>query len=216
MLYLVATPIGNSEDITLRAVRLINECDLLIGEERKSTAQLLKSLNIQKKFELLNEHSDTQDIEFFTKECKTKTVALVTDAGTPSFHDPGFQLVESCRKNNIPVSPIPGASSLTTLISMTSQKLEDFRVYGFLPKDSDSRKSELKKLKKECSAFVLMDTPYRLERLLSELSIEFGNRKALLGIDMTGPNELYIEDQVFNLPQKAKGLKEPFMILIYP
>ncbi|MCB0394615.1 MAG: methyltransferase, partial [Bdellovibrionales bacterium] len=138
-LFIVATPIGNPEDITLRAIKLIRECDLLIGEERKPTSQLLKALGVQKPIELLNEHSDSQDVEFLLGECRSKNVVLVSDAGTPSFQDPGFLLVNSCRSENITVTSAPGASSLMSLLSMSSHDIREFYFAGFLPQDSEAQ-----------------------------------------------------------------------------
>ena len=112
-LSVIATPIGNLGDISYRSVEILKAADLIIGEERKVVSKLIKHLSLgRKEIELLNEHSDQEDLDFLLNECRIKTIALVSDCGTPGFCDPGALLVKACRKAGIKIDILPGASSL--------------------------------------------------------------------------------------------------------
>lgn len=219
MLSIVATPIGNPKDITLRALQILEEADIVVGEERKEASTLLKKLNITNKpLYFLNEHSTAADLKELLDFCEQKKVALISDCGTPSFYDPGFQLVKLCRQKNIPVISAPGASSLMTLLSLVSEKVTQFYFVGFLPADNEIRSKELKKLSSQNQAMVLMDTPYRLVKLLTELEPLIKQRKLLLGLNLTQEEEWILEgttkDILFQL-QKKDIKKAEFILLIY-
>ena len=174
MLYIVATPIGHPKDITLRALEALQAADHIIGEEQRVASTLLKKLNLShKSLHLLNEHSTESDVEELTQLCKNQQVALISDCGTPSFYDPGYQLIQQCRKRNILVTAVPGASSLMTLLSLVSQQVNQFYFAGFLPADSELRAAKFKALCTHSDALILMDTPYRLLKLLTELETHF-------------------------------------------
>ena len=214
-LYIIATPIGNPDDITLRAQKVLAEADLIVGEERKPLGQLLKSVGLSgRKTDFLNEHSDEKDFGFLLNECRSKKVALVSDCGTPGFCDPGAQLVSLCRKEGIDVVPLPGASSLMTLIAASGLPLKNFVFVGFLPAKKEERVKTLKDIQREKRPQVLMDTPYRLEKLLGELAELMPARKAVIGLDMTSENEEYIEDQFKNLKKQLAGQKREFVLIL--
>ena len=215
-LFIVATPIGNPGDFSERARATLKGADVVIGEEGKMARRLLKQAGaLPKEIHLLNEHSDADDVNHLAEMCLTKNVALISDCGTPGFSDPGPRLVERCRSLGVAVSPVPGASSLTTLLSVSSQPLRQFLFVGFLPANMEQRKVALKKLKSEQKAMILMDTPYRLTRLLAEVALTFKGRRALLGLDMTKENEVYLEDRIENLEKLIPREKAEFMLLIY-
>lgn len=217
MLYIVATPIGNYQDITVRALDVLKSVDLIIGEERKEVSKLCKFLSLgEKPYELLNEHSTTKDVEALVELCRHKNVALVSDCGTPVFCDPGAQLVELCRKKNISMTTLPGASSLMGLLSLSSARLNQFVFEGFLPAEKEARQKRLSELKKEKRAVVLMDTPYRLEKLLSEIADTQPERKILLVKDLTLANESTQEGKATKLLEANRGQKAEFLILLYP
>ncbi len=219
MLSIVATPIGHPKDISLRALEVLQEAEVVIGEERRIASTLLKKLNIpSKELYLLNEHSTDSDVMELAELCKQKKVALISDCGTPSFYDPGYQLVHQCRKLKIPVLSVPGASSLMTLLSMVSEKVTQFYFAGFLPADNEIRQRRLKQLLLSKEPLVLMDTPYRLIKLLSELENQLGPRKILLGLNLTQEDELTLEGSAAHLLQTLKGRnieKAEFILLIY-
>ncbi len=219
MLSIVATPIGNPKDITLRALEILQDADIVIGEERKEASTLLKKLQISNKpLYFLNEHSTVDDLKELLSFCETQKVALISDCGTPSFYDPGFQLVKLCRAKKIPVVSAPGASSLMTLLSLVSEKVTQFYFAGFLPADNEIRLKELKKLCTSPQPIVLMDTPYRLLKLLSELEPLLKQRLILLGVNLTQEDELTLEgttQDVIIALQKKEIKKAEFILLVY-
>jgi 16S rRNA (cytidine1402-2'-O)-methyltransferase len=216
-LYVTATPIGNPLDLTLRAKEIFSKCNTIIGEEFSEVSKLLKANGfVGKKLEVLNEHTTTEDLTLLVDLCKKQDVALVTDCGTPGFCDPGFQLVRECRKFGLEIKALPGASSLMTLLSLSSQRIYQFHFRGFLPAENVARQKELKIISSSKEALILMDTPYRLKKLLSELSLVLPKRLALLGCDLTQPTEFVIEDQIENLTKKLNQEKAEFILLIYP
>jgi 16S rRNA (cytidine1402-2'-O)-methyltransferase len=216
-LYLVATPIGNSEDISLRGLAALKAAEVIILEERKEGTAFLRTHGITgKQYEQLNEHSKDDDLNFLLELCRTKNVALITDCGTPGFADPGADLVRLCRKNKIAIQTAPGASSLMTILSLSSQRLNSFLYRGFLAVDTDLRRQQWAELKKEKQAVILMDTPYRLQRTVSELAEFFAGRKVLIGIDLTQESESIHEGLGSELKDQIQVSKAEFIVLIYP
>lgn len=215
-LSVIATPIGDAKDISYRAVETLRDADVVIGEEFKEVSKLLKGLDIKgKPLEVLNEHSKPEDVEALLKLCLEKKVALVSDCGTPGFCDPGAALISLCRKNKIEVRTLPGASALMGLLSLSGERINQFIFRGFLPAENEARAAEIKKLKVEKRAIVLMDTPYRLKKLLSELSEAMPNRKALLTCDLTQETEVVVEALVKDLGAKLVKDKAEFMLLLF-
>lgn len=217
-LYVVATPIGNLGDITLRATEVLKSCSVIIGEEFRPASTLLKKLNIEQKDKqiyLLNEHSTKKDIDELVDICCKQNVALVTDCGTPVFSDPGADLIRACRKKGIKITSLPGASSLMALISLSSRKLQQFIFFGFLPANKEERAIKLKDLKGEVRSWILMDTPYRLKSTLEELAREMPNYQALLAVNLTQDSEEVLEGTFKELFAKCKATEGEFMILRY-
>ena len=167
-LYVVATPIGNPEDISSRAKSILDSAGIIIGEEAKPTRKLLKSAGASpsKPIELLNEHSDSARIKELGELCKSNEVVLVSDCGTPGFCDPGAELVDHCHKHSIPVLSCPGPSSLMAFLSVSGHRFDQFFFQGFLPANTEERRKRLSNLKKCTDSIVLMDTPYRLVKTL--------------------------------------------------
>lgn len=216
MLTLVATPIGSYDEITLRSIELLKSADLIICESTKETSKLLKALQIKaKRYEVLNEHSTEEDVLNLLHECETQNAVLVSDCGTPSFCDPGFQLVEKCRKKKIPVKTSLGASSLMGLLSLSSEKIEQFLFRGFLPAENESREKEWHLLKKNTNAFVLMDTPYRLKKTLDECVLHLSDRKILLVLNLSTPEERVYEGPPEHVRRNIEFEKAEFMLLVY-
>ncbi len=215
-LSVIATPIGNPKDISLRAIECLTNAEVVIGEEFKEVSKLLKSLDIKgKALEVLNEHSTPEDVQALLKICLEKNVALVSDCGTPGFCDPGASLIQLCRKHKLEVRTLPGASSLMGLLSLSGERINQFVFRGFLPAENEARAAEIKKLKTETRPLVLMDTPYRLKKLLSELSEAMPQRRALLACDLTQETEVVIECLVKDLSSKLVKEKAEFMLLLF-
>lgn len=217
MLQLVAVPIGDPGDITLRAIEALRQADIVIGEERKEVSKLLRRLEIEgKQLELLNEHSRDADVAELLDFCKEQNVALVTDCGTPGFCDPGARLVAACRKAGVKITPLPGASSLMCLLSTTGIEMREFLFRGFLPADREERARALRDLDRERRPIVLMDTPYRLGRLLSELATRWPARRAILGMDFTQVTEEIIEAPLNELASRIGERKAEFVLALMP
>ena len=215
-LHIVSIPIGHPGDITLRAIETLKSCDLIIGEERKVAARFLKSIGLQIfELDLLNEHSDQRDIDFLTEQCQEKKVALISDCGTPVFCDPGALLIQSCRQKNITIEAVPGVSSLMTLLSLSGRPLKDFQFHGFIPAKSEKRQAFLKDLQREKQTSVIMDTPYRLRKTLTELAEALPKRQALLGIDLTQPEEVVLEGTLSHISKDLPRDKGEFVLLLY-
>jgi len=216
-LSIVPTPIGNPKDITLRAIDRLKDADLIIAEEFKESSRNLRALGIKNKhLEQLNEHSTSADLKRLVELCKSQKVALVSDSGTPGFCDPGNELVRLCRLENIQIEFLPGASSLMTLLSATGIKIPQFYFRGFLPAKNSLRKLELEKLKSYDVPIILMDTPYRMRKILNELAEEFPNNTVLFGVNLTQENEFIMEGKAIDVLNSIRVEKGEFLLILYP
>ncbi|MCC6138068.1 MAG: methyltransferase [Bdellovibrionaceae bacterium] len=215
-LQIVATPIGHPEDITLRAIRALREAEALIGEERKPLFALLKGLDIPRPelIEYLNEHTSDEDLLPLLELCKTKKVVLVSDCGTPVFCDPGARLIQLCRKHNVEITSAPGASSLMVLLSVSAFSLKEFYFRGFLPAKTELRREAISQLKRIPCPIVLMDTPYRLKALLTDLKEQMSDYNLLLGLNLTAPEEHVIETSFKKLNLGQLPDKAEFILMI--
>lgn len=217
-LFLVATPIGNLEDITLRALNTLKFVDVVLVEEYREGSRLLKKYGFEKEIILLNEHNEKESVPEVIKLLKQgKNIALISDSGTPVFSDPGKLLVKEAINENIRLIPVPGASSLLPALIVSGFKTDRFLFYGWLSQKKEKRKIELQNLKKETNTIVLMDTPYRLKQLLIEISEVFKKeRKICLAYNLTMADEMtfhgYATD-IFKIVEDKK-LKGEFVILI--
>ncbi|MAT43817.1 MAG: 16S rRNA (cytidine(1402)-2'-O)-methyltransferase [Anaerolineaceae bacterium] len=218
VLYIVSTPIGNWEDITLRALNILKEIDVLICEEFRPASTLLKKLDLPKKEMIsLNEHNEKEVAnDIIQRIILGEKMALISDCGTPVFADPGHYLINQAAEFGIKVIPIPGASSLMATLSILDFKLEQFYFAGFLPREKQDRAKALLALKGYNVPIVLMDTPYRLEKLLTEVGKTFGpNRKATLAINITQENEQYLRGSLKDLQRQVQGRKAEFMLVVH-
>ncbi|MBL1214450.1 MAG: 16S rRNA (cytidine(1402)-2'-O)-methyltransferase [Ignavibacteriae bacterium] len=217
-LYIVSTPIGNYKDITLRALEVIRGSDFIICEEYKAARRLLSQYNIDKDLIALNEHNEKANAPDIIKEILAgKKTALISDCGTPLFSDPGNYLVELCISNNITVIPVPGASSLLPALTASGLDIEKFFYYGWLSPKTEIRKQELKKLKAVKHLIVLLDTPYRLRKILSEVNTVFGsNQKVVLAYKITMEEEEFFRGTIKEVKNIAelKKLKGEFVLMI--
>lgn len=218
VLYLVATPIGNYDDITLRALNVLKSVDIVVGEELREVKRLLKHYDINKPIELLNEHNEQEESDRILKFLReNKSIALVSDSGTPVFSDPGRILVKKAIANKIRIIPIPGASSLLLALTVTGFDIEKFVFVGWLSPKKEERKRELKNLLSEKRTMVLMDTPYRLLQLLRDIVEVFGNnRKICISFNLTLPDEEIFHGSAVELYKKVseRNLKGEFVIVI--
>lgn len=217
-LYIVSTPIGNWDDITLRALKTLKEVDLLVCEEFRVGSTLLKKLSLPpKELISLNEHNENEQVGLVIQKLfEGANIALISDCGTPVFADPGHILINQATQSGIEVVPIPGPSSLMAALSVLDFKLDRFYFAGFLPREKDHRKSVLNSLKSMDIPIVLMDTPYRLQKLLEEVSQTFGkNRRITLGLNITMDNEKFMRGTVIEITRQINLKKAEFILVVH-
>jgi 16S rRNA (cytidine1402-2'-O)-methyltransferase len=216
-LYLVATPIGNFDDITIRALSTLRAADLIVYEERREGERLLRHFGIDKPVETLNEHNEAASTYHLLEHLKAgKAVALVSDGGTPVFSDPGRLLVERAIENRIPVVPLPGASSLLPALIVSGFSLEQFLYYGWLSPKKERRMAELRQLQAERRTIVVMETPYRLVPLLRDLAAVFSQRRICIAYNLTLPDEQIFHGTASALYKdlSAREMKGEFVVVI--
>jgi len=178
-LYIVPTPIGNLEDITLRALRILKEVNLILAEDTRTTGHLLKHYSIENKLQSHHLHNEHKTVEQITERIKAgETVALVSDAGTPAISDPGYMLVRECIKQGIKVDCLPGATAFVPALVNSGLDCESFVFYGFLPQKK-GRQTKLKELATESRTMILYESPYRLIKALEEFAQYLGDDRQI-------------------------------------
>lgn len=219
-LYVVATHIGNWDDITLRALKVLKEVDFVIIEDRKSGSRLLRYYEIKQETMILNEHSTREDEDEIFNELfiQGRTAALISDAGTPLFADPGNRLVHRCNDNGIPVYAVPGASSLMAMLMISGLKLNSFQYCGFLPANREERGKALKRYQRLTNLdLVFLEAPYRLKQVLRDMEIVLGGqRKIMLGYKLTQPEEKFLEGTIKEMRLMTSELPKGEFVLILP
>lgn len=186
-LYVVATPIGNLNDVSQRMIEILNEVDLIAVEDTRQTIKLLNHFNIKNKmvaYHKFNEKSKSNSI--ITDLLNGKNIALVSDAGTPCISDPGYILVKEARENNINVIGIPGPSATVTALSISGLNTDKFTFIGFISTDNKKMNDELEKIKQsDVSTFIIYESPKRLVKLVEKLKEEIPNSKLFIASDLT-------------------------------
>jgi len=215
-LYIVATPIGNPKDITLRALEILKKVDAVICEEFRQGSRLLHKLEIENELIPLNEHNEEEEAQnIMVRLAKGETMAIISDAGTPVFADPGQHLLELLYQMKIPVSPVPGPASLMAALSLCDFSIERFIFSGFPPRKSEHREGFLAKYRTESVPVILMDTPYRLNKLLGEVESIFGkNQDILLACDLTQRKEAIFRGPVSEIIPRVSGQKREFILIL--
>ena len=215
-LYIVATPIGHPKDITLRALEILKKVDAVICEEIRLGNRLLNTLHIENELLALNEHNETREAQNIAfRIAQGETMAIISDAGTPVFADPGQQLIKLLYQMDVPVSPIPGPSSLMAALSLCDFSIDRFIFAGFPPRKSPERESFLQKYVGQTTPLILMDTPYRLTKLLTEVQSLFGKgTDILLACDMTQKKETVFRGSIQEILPKVSGQKREFILIL--
>lgn len=178
-LILVPTPIGNLEDITLRALRVLKETDLILAEDTRQSIKLLKHYEIEKPLQPYHQHNEHRELPRIIRLLEEeKNIALITDAGTPGISDPGFLIVRECLKNNITVECLPGATAFVPALVKSGLPSDSFCFEGFLP-EKKGRQTMLKKLCEEERTIILYESPHRLLKTLEQLKEFFGSERQI-------------------------------------
>ncbi len=185
-LYIVSTPIGNLQDITLRAIETLKSVGLIAAEDTRHTKILLDRYEIKTSMTSYFEYNKVQKTEYLIKVLKEgKSVALVSDAGTPGISDPGYKIIRVAIDNDIPVIPIPGPSGLVTALTVSGKPTDKFTFEGFLSNKSIRRKNQLKKLKDESRTAVIYESPHRIVKLLEDIIEVYGDVEIVLTRELT-------------------------------
>ena len=214
-LYIVATPIGNLEDITLRAINILKEVDLIAAEDTRHTLKLLNHLEISKPLISYHRHNEDVKTDILIKELKQgKQIALVSDAGTPGICDPGEEVIKKCIEEDIPVVSIPGACAMINALICSGLDTKEFIFIGFLPLNKKNRKEKLEEIKHTTKTMILYEAPHKLETTLKDLKEIIGDRKIVLARELTKIHEEYIRENIDVLIEKAKDLKGEIVLLI--
>ncbi len=188
-LYVVATPIGNLEDITLRAIRTLKEVILIAAEDTRVTRRLLAHYDIQTPTTSYHEHNKLTKLDFILEHLKNGNVALVSDAGMPGISDPGYELISAVLDHNIPVIPIPGASVTITALAISGLPANNFHYAGFLPHKVGERRRFLKTISFEPGTLVVFESPHRIPGSLKDLLEILGDRKVVVCRELTKIHE---------------------------
>ncbi|MDR5709777.1 MAG: 16S rRNA (cytidine(1402)-2'-O)-methyltransferase [Armatimonadota bacterium] len=189
-LYVVATPIGNLEDITLRALRVLREVDLIAAEDTRHTAKLLQHYGIQKSLLSYHEHNERRRTqELLTHLRAGRSVALVSDAGTPGISDPGYKLIRACVEEEIPVVPVPGPSAVLAALATSGLATDRFLFAGFVPRRSSERRRFFEELREERGTLILFESPERILESLRDLQAVMGDRRVAVCRELTKLHE---------------------------
>ncbi|MBI2998795.1 MAG: 16S rRNA (cytidine(1402)-2'-O)-methyltransferase [Deltaproteobacteria bacterium] len=210
-LYVVATPIGNLEDITLRALRVLKEVDLIAAEDTRHTRALLSRYDIHTRLTSYHEHNEPAKARDLAARLERgENVALVSDAGTPTISDPGYRLLQEALKTGISVVPVPGPSALTAVLCASGLPADRFVFEGFLPAKRGERSERLRSLAEETRTLVFYEAPHRIKETLRDLLEHFGDREAVVAREITKAHEEFLRGRLSELgaelePREPRG-----------
>ena len=191
ILYLVATPIGNLEDMSPRAIRILREAQLIAAEDTRHTGKLLKHFEIETPITSYFEHNKLDKLDFILDKLLTGDVALVSDAGTPAINDPGYELVRAALASNYDVRPVPGPSAPIAALTVSGLPTDSFLYLGYLPHKTSERHKRLEEVESQPYTLVFLESPYRIVEALEDILSILGNRKIFVGREMTKMFEEY-------------------------
>jgi len=215
ILYLVATPIGNLEDITFRAIRILQEVDLIAAEDTRQTLKLLNHYEIKKPLISYHRHNEEIKVDNLVKKLKEgENIAVVSDAGTPAISDPGEVIVKEALKENIKIIPIPGACAAINALIASGLDTKEFAFYGFLSINKKIRKETLEQIRKENKTIILYEAPHKIKSTLQDLEKVLENRKIVIARELTKIHEEFIRGTTSEILQKYEQPKGEHIIII--
>lgn len=218
ILYLVASPIGNLEDITFRAVRTLKECDLIACEDTRHTLKLLNHYGIGKALISYHDHNEaTRTAELIAKLQAGSNVALISDAGMPLVADPGYRLVTAAVAAGVSVQPIPGPSALITALAASGLPTDAFRFAGFLPAKSGQRSSVLESFRNEQATLIFFEAPHRILEALADVDRILGSRPVVVARELTKTHEEFLRGtarQILDILSAREAVKGEITLLI--
>ena len=214
-LYLVATPIGNLEDITFRAINVLKNVDIIAAEDTRHSLKLLNYYEINKPLISYHRHNeDTKTDMLIEKLLNDENIAIITDAGTPGISDPGEEIVKEAINNNIEVIPIPGACALINALIASGLNTKEFAFYGFLPLNKKNRKHVLESIKKEDKTIILYEAPHKILKTLQDLLENIGDVKCVIARELTKIQEEVLRDNISGILNRIKEPKGEYIILL--
>ena len=214
-LYIVATPIGNLEDITLRALRILKEVDLIAAEDTRQTLKLLNHFEIAKPLISYHRHNEEIKSDILIEKLKNgENIALVSDAGTPGICDPGEEIIKKAIEENIEVIPIPGACAMINALIASGINTSEFNFLGFLPLNKKLRKEKLEEIKKSEKTIIIYEAPHKMKSTLEDLKNILENRKIVLARELTKIHEEFIRKNLEDLLNEIDNLKGEMILII--
>lgn len=214
-LYLVATPIGNLEDITFRALRILKEVDIIAAEDTRHTLGLLNHFEISKPLISYYKQNESTKSELLVEKLKEgKNIAVVSDAGTPGISDPGEQIVKVAIENNIEIIPIPGACAMVNALIASGMSSKEFSFIGFLSALKKDRKDKLEEIKYETRTLIFYEAPHKLKNTLEDMLEILGDRNIVLARELTKIHEEFIRDKLSKIIEKMDEIKGEFVIIV--
>lgn len=214
-LYIVATPIGNLEDITIRALNTLKEVDLIAAEDTRHTLKLLNHYEITKPLISYHRHNEDTKKEVLIEKLKNgENIALVSDAGTPGICDPGEEVIKQAIKEKIEIIPIPGACAFVNALICSGIDTKEFTFLGFLPLNKKLRKEKLEDIKKETKTTIIYEAPHKLKTTLEDLREVLEDRQIVIARELTKIHEEFIRGTVEEIISKTENLKGEFVIII--
>ena len=214
-LYIVATPIGNLEDITLRAINVLKSVDLIAAEDTRHTLKLLNHLKISKPLISYHRHNEDVRVDLLMDKLKEgQDIALVSDAGTPGICDPGEEIVRKCIEEEIEIIPIPGACAIINALICSGLDTKEFIFLGFLPLNKKLRKNKMEEIEKANKTIIIYEAPHKLKTTLLDLKNFIGNRKIVLARELTKIHEEFIRGEIDDIISRVDELKGEMVILI--
>ena len=214
-LYLVATPIGNLEDITLRAINVLKNVDLIAAEDTRHTLKLLNHLEISKPMISCHRHNENEKSNKIIEKLKEgKNIAIVSDAGTPGISDPGEEVVKEAIKENIQIIPIPGACAAINALIVSGIDTKEFYFLGFLPLNKKLRKEKLNEIKNINKTIILYEAPHKILNTINDLENILENRQVVFAREITKMHEEFIRGTIKEVKEKIENPKGEFVIII--
>ena len=215
-LYIVATPIGNLDDITLRAIKTLQEADLIAAEDTRHTLKLLNHLEISKPMISYHRHNEeTKSNVLIEKLQECQNIALVSDAGTPGICDPGEEVIKKCIELGINIVPIPGACAMINSLICSGIDTKEFTFLGFLPLNKKLRKKKLEEIEKENKTIIIYEAPHKLETTLKDLQkVLTQDRKVTLAREITKIHEEFIRSNIDELIENINNIKGEMILII--
>lgn len=214
-LYIVATPIGNLEDITLRALRILKEVDLIAAEDTRQTLKLLNHFEIAKPLISYHRHNEEIKSDILIEKLKSgENIALVSDAGTPGICDPGEEVIKKAISEDIEIIPIPGACAMINALIASGIETNEFSFLGFLPLNKKLRKEKLEEIKKSEKTIIIYEAPHKMKSTLQDLKNILENRKIVLARELTKIHEEFIRKNIDEILNEIDNLKGEMILII--